>query len=325
MENNLLDQRKKRSKKDYLSLLVRITISTLALLYLALRVDWGMFLQNLQTMNLIFVALAFISVIASIVVSAYKWFILCKLHGHISFNECFRWYYIGFFLNNFLPGSIGGDVGRVYFAGKKLGTQQAIASVTVERVFAGIALALCSFAGILYFSVDDSPWMQIFIFVVILTAIYCFLFVRPFQNMVNRLANGKIKPFYDSVALYKQKKGTLIKLFVFSFLFQLCYILVSSFLFLAMDVSVPFLAQIGFISLISILTMIPISINGLGIREGAYVLLFAMVGVAESTSLAVSLMFFILVLIATSIGGIVWIFEKNKEKSHFSKYKEQSL
>ena len=315
MENNSFDQTDKTTKKNHLSLLLRITVSTIALLYLAFRVDWGIFLQNLQEVNLLFVGLAFVAVIASIVVSAYKWFILCKLHGNISFNECFRWYYIGFFLNNFLPGSIGGDVARIYFAGKKLGSQQAIASVTVERVFAGIALALCSFTGILFYTVGDSPWIQILIFVVILTAIYCFLFVTPFQNMVIRLTDGKIKPFYETITVYKEKKGTLMKLLLFSFLFLLCYILVSSFLFLAMDVSVPFLAQIGFISLISILTMIPISINGLGIREGAYVLLFAMVGVAESTSLTVSLMFFVLVLIGTSIGGIIWVFEKNKDKN----------
>lgn len=315
MEKSLVQQADKTSKKRILSLLLRTTVSALALFYLVFQIEWAVFVQNLQEMNLLFVALAFASVIASIVVSAYKWFLLCKLHGNISFNETFRWYYIGFFLNNFLPGSIGGDVARVYFAGKKLGSQQAIASVTVERVFAGIALALCSFTGILFFNMDNSPLLQIFTFIGIIAVIYCLLFVTLFQNLVIKLTNGKIKPFYETITVYTQKKGTLIKLLLFSFLFQLCYILVSSFLFIAMDVSVPFLAQIGFISLISILTMIPISINGLGIREGAYVLLFAMVGVAESISLAVSLMFFILVLIGTSIGGIIWVFEKNKDKN----------
>lgn len=311
---SILTKEEKTNRVDF-SLPVKIVVSSLAIVYLAFRIDWGAFLQHLREMNLFFVTLSFATVIASIIVSGYKWYILCKLHGNVSFHECFRWYYIGFFSNNFLPGSIGGDILRIFFASKKLGSQQAIASVTVERLFAGIALLTCSVTGFIFFRAGGSVHLQILVFITILILVYSFIFAKPFQQIVKKLVGEKVAPFYETIETYKQHKGTLGKLIILSFAFQLCYIFVSSFLFLALDVTVPFIAQVGFISLISILTMIPISINGIGVREGAYVFLFATLGVAESISLAVSLMFFVLVLIGTSIGGIIWTFEKNKVKT----------
>lgn len=309
---SILKNEKKTGQFDF-SFLLKLSVSSIAIIYLVLRVDWSAFIDHLQEMKGIFVILSFASVIGSIIVSGYKWFLLCRLHGNVSFRECFRWYYIGFFFNNFLPGSIGGDVLRIYFASKKLGAQPAIASVTVERLFAGVSLVTCSVTGLMFYNMGNSVLLQISLFIAILVLIYCFIFASSFQKLVIKLLGKKVVPFYETIEMYKKHKGILLKLIVLSFAFQLFYILVSSFLFLAMDVSIPFVAQVGFISLISILTMIPISINGLGVREGAYVFLFSTLGVAESVSLAVSLMFFMLVLIGTSIGGIIWLFEKRND------------
>lgn len=119
---------------------LRLLISSFACLFLAYKVDWNEFANQLKELQLMYLFLAFAAVITCIVISAYKWFLLCRLNGEVTFYQCFRWYYIGFFFNNFLPGSIGGDVSRIIYPSKLLGSQQAVASVSVERLFAGIAL-----------------------------------------------------------------------------------------------------------------------------------------------------------------------------------------
>lgn len=293
-------------------LMFRLFISVFACIFLAYKVDWSMFTNQLKQLQFGYVSLAFTCVIVCIVISAYKWFLLCRLNGEVSFYQCFRWYYIGFFFNNFLPGSIGGDVSRIIYASKAIGTQQAVASVSVERLFAGIALILTTVTGIISINSGASLWGQVSIFLLLISLLLAVVFLKPCEKRMIRLFGDKVSLFYKAIDQYKHKRDVLWLLLLYSILFQIFFVLVTTFLFKAMGVSVSFMAQLGLVSIISILTMIPVSINGIGIREGAYAYLFALIGVAESISITVSLLFFVLVLIGTSIGGLFWIVEKNK-------------
>ncbi|QOY38317.1 lysylphosphatidylglycerol synthase transmembrane domain-containing protein [Anaerobacillus isosaccharinicus] len=291
---------------------LRLFISSFACLFLAYKIDWSEFANQLKDLHLMYLFLAFAAVITCIVISAYKWFLLCRLNGEVTFYQCFRWYYIGFFFNNFLPGSIGGDVSRIIYASKVLGSQQAVASVSVERLFAGIALIVTTVTGILSINEGASLLGQVSIFVMMISFFIAVIFFKPFEKFMIRIFGEKITSFYKAIEQYKQKSQILWLLLFYSILFQIFFVFVTTYLFKAMGVSVPFMAQVAFVSIISILTMIPISINGIGVREGAYAYLFALVGVAEFISITVSLLFFILVLVGTSIGGLFWITEKNR-------------
>lgn len=293
-------------------LILRLAVSIGAMVFLAYKVNWNEFVTQLKHLQFSFVLIAFLCVLACIVVSAYKWFLLCRLNGQVSFYQCFRWYYIGFFFNNFLPGSIGGDVSRIVYASKSLGSQQAVASVSVERLFAGIALVVTTITGVITVNISTSVWGQVSIFLAIISILLAVVFLKPMEILMVRIFGEKMIPFYTAIEQYKHKKKVLWLLFFYSILFQIFFVLVTTFLFKAMGVTVPFMAQLGFVSIISILTMIPISINGIGVREGAYAYLFGLIGVAEATSVTVSILFFVLVLVGTSIGGLFWILEKNK-------------
>ena len=61
--------------------------------------------------------------------------------------------------------------------------------------------------------------------------------------------------------------------------------------------------------------MIPVSLNGLGVREASYVLFFQSIGVPEGIALSVSLLFFFLVTISSLIGGLFWLMER-REANH---------
>ena len=78
-----------------------------------------------------------------------------------SMKKLGRLYYIGLFFNNFLPGSVGGDVVRIYYLGKKTGVSTATTSVLFERITSGGALV-----GIVilsaFFMDDASPYLLSF-------------------------------------------------------------------------------------------------------------------------------------------------------------------
>lgn len=297
-------------------LLFRVIVSVAICLFLFYKIDWSDFLQQMKQVDLRFIIVSFLFVLFCIFISGYKWYILCRQARNVSFLQCFRWYYIGFFFNNFLPGSIGGDSMRIYYASKRLGASLAFASVTVERFFAGIALIVTSVIGLVFINGIEQFFWHITIFGLIALLLYCLLFVGFFQNALIKLFGDRLKAFYEMITVFQKDQQLLSKLFFHSLLFQISFVLVTDMLFRAFGLNVSFLVQLGFVSLISILTMLPISINGLGIREGAYVYLFSLVGVAETISVAVSILFFILVLIGTSAGALFWIFERKEVKQY---------
>jgi len=104
----------------------------------------------------------------------------------------------------------------------------------------------------------------------------------------------------------------LVYLFICSFLFQLCYVWITDLIFLSMGQDIPFIIQLGIVSIISALTMLPVTFNGLGLREGAFAYFFAFIGVSQPVAVATSLLFLVIVLIATLPGGLLWWLEKPK-------------
>ena len=68
---------------------------------------------------------------------------------------------------------------------------------------------------------------------------------------------------------------------------------INDLLFRSFGIEVSFLHLLVIITLISVITMIPVSLNGLGVREASYVLFFQSIGVPEGIALSVSLLFFI--------------------------------
>ncbi|WP_240377585.1 lysylphosphatidylglycerol synthase transmembrane domain-containing protein [Bacillus piscicola] len=303
--------------KRWIPRVARLLVSAGASLFLILYIDWDNFFTYLAEANLIYAGGAFLVVHLCIWISGWKWYILCRDEQGIGFFQYLKWYYIGFFFNNFLPGSLGGDGARIYYASKQIGAPKAAASVAVERVFAGIAMFVVMTVGLLSVNRSGSFLVEIGLVFALCLLAYNLLFNYRFTLFMKKRFGKKVQSFYDVLANYKRAR-LLLELICFSLAFQLAFVWVTDLLYRSLGVSIPFFVQLGFVSLISALTMIPVSINGIGIREGTYAYLFTLVGVDESVSVAVSLLFFGLVLAATSVGGILYLLERG-ERSHEEK------
>ncbi|OEH84975.1 hypothetical protein BHU72_07225 [Desulfuribacillus stibiiarsenatis] len=313
------------STRKRIGLAVRIMVSIGVLLYLFYRIDWQDVTRNIQSADYKFIVAAFFATQLAIFISGIKWHILCKSTSNVGFWESLRWYYIGFFFSNFLPGSIGGDAPRIYYASKKMGLANAVASITVERVFAGIALVLTALIGF----IGAQSMTEFSYHLVILTGVFAILYIMLFNNSVIRFMTrrfGKsIQNFYQTIDHYKNQKRLLWKLLAYSVAFQFCFVWITDLLYRALGVEVNFLYQLAFVAIISAITMIPVSVNGLGVREGSYSYFFAIIGIAEATSITVSLLFYVIVLLATSVGGLFWIIEKKESKEIATNFKAESL
>ncbi|HEV2121205.1 MAG TPA: lysylphosphatidylglycerol synthase domain-containing protein, partial [Chloroflexota bacterium] len=91
-----------------------------------------------------------------------------------------------------------------------------------------------------------------------------------------------------------------------SFVFQATVVLAAWAGFAAIGVPVSLGACFLFIPIISAIQLVPVSLNGLGVREGAYVFFFGSIGIGQLESVAASLLFGLLVAAVSLAGGVLF-------------------
>lgn len=318
------------TKLDKKGLIIRLVGSTALILWLLNKFEWNKILEIAKQGSLIYIIAAAIAIQFTVAPSIFKWKMLVDSSlNHVdkkgaSFNRLGRLYYIGLFFNNFLPGSVGGDVARVYYLGRITGIPIATASVGFERLTSGAALvAIAIFAS---FSMESARDFLFPIFIAIGIVMLVFLLlgrwvkVEKKETNHSKVANGlqilksAIGKIVKAASDYrKEGKKWWLWIAILSILFQVGMALINHLLFLSFGIHVSWVAMLMIITLISVLTMLPISVNGLGVREGCYIFFFKELGVPDEISVTVSLMFFLLVSLSSLAGGCFWILERGRK------------
>lgn len=297
---------------------------TVALLWLILaKIEYRETVRIIMQLNRSGLWAAVLLAIAAVVLSAYKWRIILAARGwNLSLAALTKVYFTGLFFNNFLPSSIGGDLMRIYQVGRKIGSSsEAAASVILERVLATVGLAI----PVLLAVIPNRRLLGSFHSVLVYFFIFCLaliiLVIRP--SIVHPVTQiswrwwqkclDKLRAINKVIQSYGQRKGAVVRVIGYSVLFQFSIVLINYFLMLAMGINHIGLWQCTLIiPLISAASMMPVSINGLGIREGAYVLLFTPLGLSTTQAVTLSLIFFIIVTAISLLGGISFVMQKEK-------------
>lgn len=222
----------------------------------------------------------------------------------LGIKKLFSLYLIGSFFNTVLPGLIGGDAVKAFYLYRATGKSSlAVASIFMDRYIGFVMLIIiCTLAfpfGYSYF--HNSPISWAFPFIVLAFIITSFLiFGFRFGKRVKILSE-----FYDYFHSYRNQKGIILKTLLISAVIHLSGFFAVYILALGLGVYVPFLACLIFVPLIIMFAALPISISGIGIREGAFVLFFGLIGIRQDFATALSLSWFL----ANSTGSLLGLFE----------------
>jgi len=122
--------------------------------------------------------------------------------------------------------------------------------------------------------------------------------------------NLKIQNVFRELKSFRNESMLLLQGLALSILFQLAMIIVYYLLSLSINLRIPFQFFLLFMPLVWILSLIPLSLNGLGIREGAFIYLFSLLGFPTEQLSFVSVLGVSLLIIQGLIGGIFVLFEK---------------
>lgn len=314
-------------KKKIISNTVRVLISGGLLIYLIILADINKIYNNLKIVDLRFFGIAVVFFLVCLVFLTKRWQILLnQLKINQKFKLLANFYFIGYFFNNFLPTSIGGDISRAYNVAKVSGQKaNSIGSIILERMMGLLAtLTLASismFWVIKYFHTPRIIYLTVALLIFIVFVLVNLLIPSTFRftstilekikilNIGERL-NGVLK----SVHSYRENKKIILFAFLISVASQFIFILMNYTLAQALHLEK---ITIGFLFIVIPITFIlglfP-SVNGLGIRDSGYVFLLTRVGLSPAEALSLSVLNTLVPLLASLYGGLLLFFYRQKKE-----------
>jgi glycosyltransferase 2 family protein len=308
------------SKRTLLNILkLALSLGGLAAVFLVSKAKFPEIGRTLAAASWGWLAVAFSLHALGLLFSAYRWQILAKAQGdHIPLGYLVKSYIVGRFFNTFLPTSVGGDVVRMW-DGAKFSTSfvKSSAIVVVERMTGIIVLFVFALlASLLRLDMARSipvvglalllgaaGLMAIAVF--FLPAVGRLLHRGPSHGFLGRLFE-KLRLFRDTIVDYRSHPAAFAKATIWAVLLQLNVVLYYILIGRALGLTIPALDYFVFIPLVLLLQLIPITINGLGVREAAYVAVFAFYGLSSSAALSFSLIEIAFGLIVGLIGAALY-------------------
>ncbi|MFW6233370.1 MAG: lysylphosphatidylglycerol synthase transmembrane domain-containing protein [Nanoarchaeota archaeon] len=276
-------------------------IITLILFYLIIiRIDFSETFSYFKKINLLII-IPFILYPLGIYISTIKWKI--GLNAKIKIYKLFKIYWISNFFSNFLPSTIGGDSYKLITL-KKYGLKDIFKSVILDRgsgVFS--LLLLLSIFGInLYFFFKNNFFIYVSLLFLLLVLLFIIIFIfAPLE-----------KTFLSKYKIIL--KNNLNKLFIL-ILLSLIFIFLGGIAFwsyfLMFDIHLNFYHLFLIYLMVQLISMLPISLNGWGLREYSFIYLVGLLGVPPEISLAIALISRFAGLIASSFGGLIYLFDRS--------------
>ena len=262
---------------------------------------------------------------AGIWLQAWRWGLFLRLEGvRTNVGRLFRRSWMARFFAYALPGSLGNDAFRIIESRDVANSRLAVArSVILDRVVGLLSLAAyLSLAGLLWSLHLAWPvlqWLSLVGFACALTGLSA-LASPATGNFMRRLAghlrDGRVKRFLEDLAESMTdlagQRGVLVLAVLATLLFNATYASGSWFGFMALGVEIAPWVVISLVPLVHLVTILPISVNGLGVREGAFVVLFTAVGLVPAQAAAVAILLQVTGTIMSSFGGVLYLLERRR-------------
>jgi uncharacterized protein (TIRG00374 family) len=314
----------------YGRLVLKILVSAGLLAFLLHKISLPELGVLLKGMDAGFVAAAFAVFLASNVAGAVQWHALLAASGVVlPFQQSLRFYFIGLFFNNFLPASIGGDAVKVYGVSKIGNSVYQVVAVTIlDRIIGIFSLCLLASAavGALMIWRPAGALLPYFVvFVACMAPAAVFYLSKPVSRIVRWLVRFVLPSGWgeggasilDHLGRFKTRKSLILWLMVFSLVIQgmrvATHVLVALALGVRIDAEVAGLFFV-FVPLLSLAMIPPITINGLGIREGLGVILFSRAGIGRTDAFAIEFLTYV-VSVVTSLLGLAFFLGRRRRRA----------
>jgi uncharacterized membrane protein YbhN (UPF0104 family) len=294
--------------------LLRMGLSVCLLAWLILRTNPHDLLAAFLDLSFFAWAVAFLMYLASQVISSIRWYFLAHALDFTGpWSAYFRYYFVGMYFNLFLPTCVGGDVLKMHFISrgepKKL---RATYSVVADRLF-GLAAMLLLGAGAVLIGHGILPHYFEHLLCITGICIIVSVFGLPLAYKLLGSAWPEIRKRLAVFLVFWEKPKALFAGLSLSLILQALGIGAVTLLAKDMGLSPPAAFYFAAFPLVAVLTILPISFNGIGIREGGFIYFLGLKGISAEKALTLSLSFFAIQIAASLIGGLAYAFGLHKK------------
>jgi uncharacterized membrane protein YbhN (UPF0104 family) len=297
-----------------LSLLVKAVVSGFLLYFALSSVNFSTVVDRLSQTNPVWIGLGVLVLLAQIFIQAARWrLIVHACAGDLSLGHAFRFSMIAMFFNQTLPSSVGGDAARIWLLGKQAGWRVAGYSVLLDRIIGVVALAVLV--------VICLPWtlelvtnpigragLLLIGFGALAGGLVFLILSWPRLSFLQRWSPTRhlaaVSKIANTILLTPR---ALVPIFALSILIHLLTALAAWCAARSVGANLSLLYSLFLVLPVVLITVVPISIAGWGVRESAMVAAFAYAGLAQSDGLIVSLLFGFSFLVVGILGGVFWI------------------
>jgi glycosyltransferase 2 family protein len=251
------------------------------------------------------------------IVLGLRWHIILRALGaHISYIQSVKYFAISLFFNQLLPGGLLAPAARIWWVyNRGVSPRIAYNSVLLERFVQIIGLIILVIAthSLLLERMTESLPSNSFL-ILVLTPILAILFLIFFKFIPSKYISNKILKFVAEFAadfwiIFCKLKSFLVQV-SFSLLAHCITILAAYTLSQGFGLEIRIIDVFALMPIVIAITLLPISVNGWGVREIAMIGVFSMIGIQESDILALSITLGACILISRLTGGILWLWQR---------------
>jgi len=315
--------------KKVLSLLLRIIISVvlLILLFKLNKIDLKALVNDIKGADRMFLALGFAIFPLVHILGFLRWRMLLKAaEMDIPLKKLISSFCGGIFFSIFLPSTIGGDLVRTAdIVSHTRKAKEVIATVFLDRLSGYIGLVIVALPAVLLGGplIDDKVvFFSVAVIITLLVVILLLLFNSFIYAGITRFLSvpgaGKIKEMikdmHREIHVFRNHKKMIAANLGLSFLIQVISPISVYFIGLSLGIKINLIYFLIFLPIIGAITLLPIAIGGLGLREGLYVVYFAKAGVIKQLALAMSLLSFSFIVFYGAIGGVIYVLTVHRRR-----------
>ena len=306
--------------KRLVSIFLRISISVILLIFLFKQVDKNVLLATIKNADKSLLFFAFLVFFFNYLLCFYRWkMLLTTLEIQIPSKRIITSFSGGVFFSLFLPSTIGGDLVRsIDLATYTKRPREVVATVFLDRLSGYVGLVILALLALLLggkFLQDKSVLFSVGIITAILIAILLVLFNQFLYSKINKILNSPragrvreaIKNLHQEIYIFRQHKKMILKNLILSFFVQATSPVVFYIIALSFGIKLNIIYFFIFLPIIGAITLLPISIGGLGLRDATTIFFFAKVGVAKDFAFAMSLLNFFFLLLYGALGGFIYV------------------
>jgi uncharacterized protein (TIRG00374 family) len=304
-----------------LGLIIRSAISLLCVVLVVRSANWGNVWTNVRMMDVRWLVVAFVAFTPTLLIVSWRWRLLLGVHGvFLKYWRVLELNMIGQFFSAFLVGTTGGDVVKIFYVARQVPQKKAAVGFTVivDRVIGmiamlifGVALSFTqlpvlmsthftrAFTGTFYLFAAGGAVASVgaTLAPVLLRrpSIRALLEKLPFSSKVSKVLSA-----YETTA---RAFGRNVVALLVSLPSNVCIVLMGYCITQAMHLHLPLLAFCSILTIVNMLIALPVSMNGIGVRELLFKNFLGLVGIDGNTAVTFSLTFFVLNLVWSLLGG----------------------